>query len=355
MNGVNTRDYIIDRDDRILITGANGFIGSKVVEALLRYGFRNLRCFCRPSANLVGLEAIMAAFKDSQVELIRGNLLSRPDCERATEGVRVLYHLAAGMEKTFAGCFMNSVVTTRNLLDSVRVGKNLKRFVNVSSFAVYSNVNIKRGGVLDESCKMETRFMERSDAYCFGKAKQDELVIEYGRQYDIPYVILRPGAVYGPGVNQLITPRVGIDTFGIFLHLGGSNHVPLTYIDNCADAIALAGLTRGVEGEVFNVVDDDLPKSRVFLKRYKQNVGHFKSISVPYRLFYLFCLLWEKYSKWSNGQLPPAFNRFRCSAYWKGNKYPNAKMKNLLDWRMRVSFEQGAGRYFEYLRMKGQR
>ena len=50
MNGVITRDYIIDRDDRILITGANGFIGSKVVEALLRYGFKNLRCFCRPSA-----------------------------------------------------------------------------------------------------------------------------------------------------------------------------------------------------------------------------------------------------------------------------------------------------------------
>jgi len=352
MNGVNTRDYIIDRDDRILITGANGFIGSKVVEALLRYGFTNLRCFCRPSANLSSLEAVIDAFRDRHVELIRGNLLSRHDCEKATEGVGVLYHLAAGMEKTFAGCFMNSVVTTRNLLDSVCITKTLKRFVNVSSFAVYSNVNIKRGGVLDESCNIETRFMERSDAYCFGKAKQDELVIAYGQKHDVPYVILRPGAVYGPGVKQLITPRVGIDTFGIFLHLGGSNRVPLTYIDNCADAIALAGLKRGVEGEIFNVVDDDTPRSRAFLRMYKRNVGHFRSIYVPYRIFYLFCLLWEKYSKWSDGQLPPAFNRFRCSAYWKGNNYSNAKMKKLLDWRMRVSFEEGVKRYFEYMRMK---
>ena len=36
----------------------------------------------------------------------------------------------------------------------------------------------------------------------------------------------------------------GIDTFGVFLHLGGSNTIPFTYVDNCAEAIALAGLRR---------------------------------------------------------------------------------------------------------------
>ena len=67
------------------------------------------------------------------------------------------------------------------------------------------------------------------------------MVIEYGQKFGIPYVIVRPGVVYGPGkVN--ISNRVGIGTFGIFLHLGGSNEIPLTYVDNCAEAIALAGL-----------------------------------------------------------------------------------------------------------------
>src|SRR5438874_10347596 len=51
-----------------------------------------------------------------------------------------------------------------------------------------------------------------------------------------------------------------------------SNTIPLTYVDNCADAIVLAGLKPGVDGEVFNVVDDDLPSSRRFLRLYKQNV-----------------------------------------------------------------------------------
>src|SRR5205807_994577 len=83
--------------------------------------------------------------------------------------------------------------------------------------------------------------------YCYAKVKQDELVTDYGKKFGIPYVIVRPGSVYGPGKEQ-ITGRVGIGTFGVFLHLGGSNTIPLTYVDNCVDAIVLAGLKKGVEG-----------------------------------------------------------------------------------------------------------
>ena len=100
---------------------------------------------------------------------------------------------------------------------------------------------------------------------------------DYARRFGIPYVLIRPGWVYGPG-NPGIHGRVGIGTFGIFLHLGGGNTMPLTYVDNCAEATVLAGLTKGVEGEVFNIVDDDLPSSRKFLRLYKRNVRRFRSI-----------------------------------------------------------------------------
>ena len=46
---------------------------------------------------------------------------------------------------------------------------------------------------------------------------------------------------------------------GSSLHIGGSNTIPLTYVDNCADAIILAGIKHGADGQIFNVVDDDLP------------------------------------------------------------------------------------------------
>ena len=113
----------------------------------------------------------------------------------------------------------------------------------------------------------------------------------------------------------------------VFLHLGGSNTIPFTYVENCAEAIVLAGLVKGVDGEVFNVVDDDLPSSRQFLRQYKKNVRRFKSVYVPHGASHALCYLWEKYSHWSKGQLPLAFNRSRWYSEWKKTRYSNEKLK----------------------------
>lgn len=333
-------ERIITPGDRILITGSNGFIGSKVVEILFEYGFRNLRCFVRPSSKLSRLEAVLSRFGAAdEVEVITGDLLSRDDCRRAAEGVSVIYHLAAGIEKSFAGAFMNSALAARNLLDAFVEHGVPRRFVNVSSFAVYSNLGLSRGDVLDETCPLESAAQERYDPYGFGKLKQDQIVAEYGKNHHLPYVILRPGMVFGPG-KPALSGRVGIDTFGIFLHMGGSKPLPMTFVDNCAEAIVLAGLKPGVDGQVFNVVDDEPLTSRQFLRAYKQGARNFFSMPVPYFFARMLCGLWEKYSKWSQGQLPPVFNLRRCSAEWKGNRYSNHKLKTELGWTPRVPMDQ---------------
>jgi nucleoside-diphosphate-sugar epimerase len=345
-------NWIVGSNEPILVTGSNGFIGSRVVDSLLRSGFTNLRCFVRPASDITKLLRAVGTVQTGRVEIVEGNLLSREDCTKAARGARIIFHLAAGMEKTFPGAFMNSVLTTRNLLDASLAFGTLKRFVNISSFAVYSNWSIRSGGLLDESCPLESRPVERAEPYVFAKLKQDEIVREYAIKHGVPFVILRPGAVYGPE-NHHLSSRIGIDTFGVFIHLGGRNQLPLSYVDNCADAITLAGLTPGVDGEVFNVVDDDLPSSRQFLRSYKEHGKPFPSIYIPYYLFYSLSWLWEKYSKWSKGQLPPAFNRRRCAAYWKGNRYTNAKLKALLGWVPRTSSAEALRRYFGYVREEG--
>jgi nucleoside-diphosphate-sugar epimerase len=338
---------IISREDPILITGANGFIGRKVVSALRDRGFRDLRCLVRARSGLACLQNLGTdKLSGDGIKFIEGDLLCRDDCRIATRGVSVIYHLAAGTAtKSFADAFMNCAVTTRNLLDSVLLHKCLKRFVNVSSLAVYTNLNKQRPNVLDESCPTEQQPEHRGDAYCFAKAKQDELVIGYGKEHTIPYVIMRPGVVYGPG-KQRIHGRVGLDTFGIFLHLGGANPIPFTYVDNCAEAIVLAGLTTGIEGEIFNVVDDEIPTSRRFLQMFKREVGPFPSIYVPHWASYLLCFLWENYSSWSRGQLPPIYNRKVWAAYWRGTRFSNEKLKRMLDWMPKVTTADGLKKYF---------
>ena len=348
-------DIVINYSDSILITGSNGFIGSRVVKILLECGFTNLKCFVRASSNLVELNRIIAAYPKASIKVVKGNVQSRDDWKKRSVGVSVIYHLAAGRgEKSYADAYMNSVVTTRNLLDEISQVNSLKRFVNVSSFSVYSNIKIKSGGLLDESCDIEDQPHRTGEAYCYAKVKQEELVAEYGQKFNLPYVVVRPGVVYGPG-NRGITGRVGIDTFGIFLHLGGSNKIPFSYVDNCAEAIVLAGLKKGVDGEIFNIVDDDLPTSRYFLKMYKKNVRRFFSLYVPHPISYFLCYLWERYSDWSEGQLPLAFNRRRWSNYWKGNVYSNEPLKTRLEWSPRVGFKEAANQYFEYQKQTGEK
>jgi nucleoside-diphosphate-sugar epimerase len=147
-----------------------------------------------------------------------------------------------------------------------------------------------------------------------------------------------------------MTGRVGIDTFGVFLHLGGSNNLPSTYVDNCAEAIVLAGLKAGIDGEVFNIVDDDLPSSRQFLRLYKRNVRQFKSLYVPHCVSYAICYLWERYSIWSEGQLRRSFSRKRWHAIWKKTRYSNAKLKTKLGWSPKVPMVEGLKRHFESFR-----
>jgi len=344
-------DFIINQNETILVTGASGFIGSYVVETLLNKGFNAVRCLIRETSDGTRLFNIISENNaENRIEVIKGNLLSKDDCQRITKDVKVIYHLAAAMgTKIFSEAFLNSVITTRNLIEAALQHNCLKRFVNVSSFIVYKSSGGRKKGVLDESSPVEKEPEKRAQAYCYGKVKQDELVIYYGEKNNLPYVIVRPGTVYGPG-KAFIPPRVGTDTFGVFLHLGGPNRIPLTYVSNCAEAIVLAGLVPGIEGEVFNIVDDDLPTSRQFLREYKKKVKKFKSIYVPHFLSYFLYFVWEKIAAWSRGQIPPVYTRKEWKAIWKKAHFKNDKIKEKLRWRQTISTRQGLDKFFDYCR-----
>lgn len=330
-----------------MVTGAAGFIGRRVVAAALGAGCERIRCFVRPTSRLDRLRTVIAEHGgEDRVEVVTGDLMSPQDCRRAAEGVGIVLHLAAGFDKSFAGAFMNSAICTRNLVEAFLESGSPERFVNVSSFAVYSAMALSRGAVLDEAAPLEDAPQERHDAYGFGKLGQEKIVRQYGESKGLKYVILRPGMVFGPGKPDL-SGRVGIDTFGFFVQVGGRNLLPMTFVDNCADAIVSAGFAPGIEGEVFNVVDDELLTGRQFLTRYRKAVPRFFVLRIPYWLASVFCSGWEWYSRASHGQLPPAFNRRRCAAEWKPLRYSNERIRNRLGWSPRIGVDEAMKKFLE--------
>src|SRR5579872_7350821 len=106
---MNTGTFIIGSDERIVVTGAAGFIGCRLVRQLIEYGFTNLRCLVRPSASSDRINALRECGDGTKVEVMYGNLLSRADCVAACENAAVVFHLAAGRgEKSYSDAFLNS-------------------------------------------------------------------------------------------------------------------------------------------------------------------------------------------------------------------------------------------------------
>jgi nucleoside-diphosphate-sugar epimerase len=341
------KNPIIGKDELILVTGANGFIGSRVVEKLIQCGYKNLRCFIHQDTDPASLEQLAEKHGDVSLEIFLGDLVTRRDCKKAVKNAAVIFHLAAGFGKSFELINRDTVIGTLNLLKAAAKAQQVKRFLCVSSFTVYSTRKLKKGAVLDENCEIYTRPEVKGEAYCVGKTKQEALVRQFNQEHAIPYTLVRPGYVYGPGKKE-ISGRIGITRGNTFVHLGGSNTIPLAYVENCADAIVLAGLVEGAEGQVYNIVDDDAPASSTFLELYKEKVKPVRSMNVPKAVSYVLCALWGLASRVSGGRLPPTFNLYRWSDDWKGHRYSNEKIKRELGWKQQVPFEEGVKRCFEY-------
>src|SRR5207247_5296389 len=176
---------VVEADDLILVTGASGVIGARVVDGLLAQGYRHIRCLVRTEGNNTKRLRSIIARHSTGPEVVAGNLTSTDDCATAARDVRVVFHLAAGIaEKSPAACYLNTVVSTRNLLDALCQAGSLKRFVNVGSLAVYSNFNLPPGAVLDEQCPVETDYVSRGEPYAHAKLQQDQLVMEYASKHE---------------------------------------------------------------------------------------------------------------------------------------------------------------------------
>jgi nucleoside-diphosphate-sugar epimerase len=330
----------------VLVTGSNGFLGAALVRRLIAHGFERPRCLVRPGSDRARLDAIERDHPD-RIEVATGSLATVAGCAALVEGVDLVFHVAASLSGSAADMFLSNVVASKNLLEAL---DDSTKVALVSSFGVYGVSGIPKGAVVDESTPLEPH-PEKRDIYSHSKHRQERLFTDHAEATGMPLTVLRPGVIYGPGGGGM-SGRVGLSLFGLFLYLGSDNLLPLSYVDNCAEAIVVAAQSDRAWGEAYNVHDDDLVTARDLLAAYQREVKRVRKVPVPYPLLMAGSHLVERYHDWSQGQLPAIFTPYKTRAMWKAQRFSNAKLHDL-GWSPLVSTEEALTRTFAYWRGGG--
>ena len=330
---------------KVLVTGAGGFLGRRICASLLAAGVDDLRLHFRGEAPDALMSELRERFPQARIEAVAANLLNRGNLGEMVANVDCMIHAAAAMRGSAADMFANTVIGTRNLLEAAGAAQ-VRRIVLISSFSVYCTEPLAWGGMLDESVALEADGVDKGP-YAHAKTRQEQLFMEYRDQFGFESVVLRPGVIYGPG-GGAFSSRVGIQAMGFFFSLGRGARLPLTYVENCADAVASAAL-HAEPGSVFNVVDDDLPTCRRYLREYQRNVARLRVLPVPYWAFVLGARFLKRYHRRSKGQLPAVFTPYVVRSMYRPLNYSNAALK-AIGWKQGVATEEAMQRTFRYFR-----
>ena len=205
-----------------VVTGANGFVGSHLVDELLTRGYR-VRCILRPNCALRWLEG-------KTVETIFCGLSDVAALRQALTDAHYIYHVSGVVKSaTYAGFLAGNVAPTQNLLEAACTAPDLRRVVVVSSLAA-AGPNAKG------SPRTEADPLAPVSAYGRSKMAQEALAQQY--MSILPITIVRPPSVYGERDTEVLLFFQTIER-GIFPSAG-------IFAEQTLSMVHVADLVRGM-------------------------------------------------------------------------------------------------------------
>lgn len=302
-----------------LVTGGAGFIGSHIVEKLVQKGEK-----VRVLDNFSSGRRENLKHLSNKIELVEGDIRDFWTVIQAVEGVDFILHQAAltSVQRSIKNPLTTNEVNingTLNILEAAKIHK-IKRLVYASSSSVY--------GDTPTLPKVESMAPNPISPYAISKLAGEEYCQVFYRVYALETVCLRYFNVFGPKQNPLSEYAGVIPRFILALLNGqkpniygdGEQSRDFTYVENVVDANLKACLTESVGGEIINIASS---------QRYSINQ------------------LWEALSKITSIDLEPFYTEPK-SGDIRHSLGDIDKAKKILEYEVKIDFEEGLKKTVEY-------
>jgi UDP-glucose 4-epimerase len=292
---------------KVLVTGGSGFIGSHVVDTLVRKGYE-VRVFDR----------IKPARED--VEWFNGDLLNEKEVLEACKDIETIFHLAAIADvnvalSNFDLCLMVNEMGTMNFLKSA-TAEEVERIVLASTSWVYG----RSKGVVTE----DTPIPFPEHIYTKTKIGQEQLVYSWHQHYGLPYTILRFDIPYGPRMRSnmaiAIFTRRAMRGEPITIFGDGKQGRCWIYIDDLAEG-NVAALAEGGKNQIVNLAGSEFVTMNQIAEALKEIFG----------------------------DLPIKYEPARPHDF-EGSVTSIEKAEQLLKWKPKTPFKVGLKKYVDYFK-----
>ena len=308
---------------KILVTGAEGFIGSHLVEELLKKG-KKVKALVQYNSfsNKGWLEEIK---KNKNLEIVFGDIRSFDLIKDVTKGVSKIFHLAALISipysyRTPEAFIETNVKGTLNILEAAKLNK-VKKIVITSSSEVYGTASYIP---IDENHPIQTQ-----SPYSASKFSADKLAESYALSYNLPIVIARPFNNYGPRQStRAIIPA-------IITQILNNENLKLGKIDTCRDFVYV----KDTVDALIKLSNSKYCKAEVF------NICSGKTNSIKNIIFKISKILKKNFQyKLEKKRLRPKNSEVLILHGC------NKKIKKTLNWKPKFSFEKGLSETIQWFK-----
>lgn len=274
--------------EKILVTGASGFIGSHIVEEALQQGY-DVWAAVRKSSSREFL-------KDERIHFIELNLSSQQQLEEQLRGHVFDYVVhAAGATKCLhvEDFYRINTEGTKNLVSALMaVGMPLKRFVFISSLSIMGAIHEQQP--YQEICETDTPHPNTA----YGRSKLE--AEQWLEQMDFPYVILRPTGVYGPREKDYFMQIKSIKSHMDFAVGFQRQDITFIYVTDVVQAVFLA-FEKGQTGRKYLLSDGEVYQSATFSDYVHEELGRpwWIRVKAPIWLLRIITFCGEYWGRWT--------------------------------------------------------